>query len=527
MADTQRTSYDEMPYSNNPFYHSHPDRLATVATLFGLGPPPVAHCRVLELGCAAGGNLLPMAVTLPDSRFVGIDLSPRQVATGQARIAALGLTNIDLEPLSILDVDTRFGTFDYILCHGVYSWVSAEVQDRILAICKEHLAPNGVAYISYNIYPGWHVAGMIREMLSFHVDRAGPPEGQVRQGRAFLEFLAEAVPDPEGAYAQLLKAEAGRLRGHSDTYFFHEFLEEENHPVYFHEFIDQAAARGLQYLGEARYHTMAGTGPPAELKDAATPLPADLIQREQYLDFLRNRTFRRTLLCHDQVRLTRSPAAETMAAFLLRALARPVADHPDIQSPRAEEFRATDGDATLTTASPPVKAALVSLAEDWPRAVPFDALCATVRSRLEQGPDGASVFGADERRRLAETLLHYALTGLVELHVHVPSFMPEVSARPVASPLARLQAADDAPVTNLHHRNIEVGAVERLVLRSLDGSRDRAALVDMLAGLVANNELVLDPGEGPLQEPAQLRARLGELLDVCLRQLAGHALLVG
>src|SRR5262249_5448409 len=232
-----------------------------------------------------------------------------------------------------------------------------------------------------------------------------------------------------------------------------------------------------------------------ELKDAATPLPTDLIQREQYLDFLRNRTFRRTLLCHDQVRLTRPPAADTMAPFLLRALVRPVANHPDIHSPQAEEFRATDGDVTLTTSSPPIKAALLSLAEVRPRAVPFDALCATVRAHLEQGTNGGLVFGADECRRLAETLLHNALTGLVELHVHVPSFMPAVSARPVASPLTRLQAADDAPVTNLYHRNVELGAVERLVLRSLDGSRDRAALVDMLADLVAKNELVLDPGE--------------------------------
>src|SRR5262249_10252810 len=158
-------SYDDMPYSNNPFYHTHPDCLATVATLFGMTPPPVPRCRVLELGCAAGGNLIPMAFTLPDSRFVGIDLSPRQVATGLAVIDVLGLKNIELKPLSILDVDHGFGQFDSLICHGVYSWVPAAVQDKILTLCAEQLAPNGVAYVSYNIYPGWHVGGMIREML--------------------------------------------------------------------------------------------------------------------------------------------------------------------------------------------------------------------------------------------------------------------------------------------------------------------------------------------------------------------------
>jgi hypothetical protein len=216
-----------------------------------------------------------------------------------------------------------------------------------------------------------------------------------------------------------------------------------------------------------------------------------------------------------------------MAAFLLSALARPVADHPDIHSPRAEEFRETDGDTTLTASSPILKAAFLCLAEVWPRAVSFDALCAAVRARLKQGPGGGPVFGADECRRLAEALLHYSLTSLVELHVHVPFFVPEVSARPVASPLARLQAAHDAThVTNLYHRNIEIGAVERLVLRCLDGRHDRAALVDMLAGLAADNVLVLDQDEAAALAPAQVRARLEEMLDSCLGQLARNALLV-
>jgi methyltransferase-like protein len=528
MPEAHRTSYDEMPYSNNPFYHTHPDCLATVATLFGMAPPPVPRCRVLELGCAAGGNLIPMAFTLPDSRFVGVDLSPRQVAAGQALIDALGLKNIELRPLSILDVDRSFGEFDYIICHGVYSWVPTEVQDKILAICAWQLTSNGVAYISYNIYPGWHVGAMIREMLGYHLRRAAPPEEQVRQGRAFLDCLAGAVPDADSAYARLLKTEVERLRTHSDTYFFHEYLEEVNQPLYFHQFVERAAGRKLQYLGEARYNTMAGTVQPAELKSSRAPLPADLVAREQYLDFWRNRTFRRTLLCHDHVKLTRPPSAETMSNFLLSALARPVADPPDIPSGRPEEFRERDGDTTLTTASPVLKAAFVSLHEIWPRVISFDDLCALVRSRLEQGPGPGPTFGADKRRRLAEALLQYSLTNLVELHVHVPPFVADVSERPLASRLARLQAQGNADrVTNLLHRGIEIGGVDRLVLGALDGSRDRAALVEMLARLAAEGVLEADGGEPPGPDLGRVRQSLGEGLDNCLRQMASNALLVG
>jgi len=126
-------------------------------------PPDIRKCRVLELACADGSNLIPMACALPESVFLGIDLSQRQVKAGQQTIAALGLTNIELRPLDIREVDESFGTFDYIIAHGIYSWVPADVQDRILEICRERLSENGVAYISYNTNPGWRMRGMMRE----------------------------------------------------------------------------------------------------------------------------------------------------------------------------------------------------------------------------------------------------------------------------------------------------------------------------------------------------------------------------
>src|SRR5262249_32631371 len=139
---TPRTSYDEVPYESHPFPQTHPDRLASIATLLGLRPPRIDRCRVLELGCAAGGNLTPPAFGFPESSFVGVDQSTVQIAEGQQLIAELGLNNIRLEARSILDVGADFGRFDYILCHGVYSWVPAAVQDKILDICKKNLAPN-------------------------------------------------------------------------------------------------------------------------------------------------------------------------------------------------------------------------------------------------------------------------------------------------------------------------------------------------------------------------------------------------
>ncbi len=126
------TSYQEVPYPNDPYRSSHPDQLATVAILAGLSPPPVSRCRVLELGCARGGNLIPMAVEMPQAQFVGFDSSGHQVREGCELIERVGLGNIRVEARDILDLDAAIGTFDFIICHGTYSWVEPEVQEKIL-----------------------------------------------------------------------------------------------------------------------------------------------------------------------------------------------------------------------------------------------------------------------------------------------------------------------------------------------------------------------------------------------------------
>src|SRR4051794_40335792 len=144
MSTAAATSYDEVPYGNYVFSYTHPDRVGAVAALHGMTPAPVERCRVLELGCGTGANLVPMAEESPGSTFVGIDLSPRQIDMGREVVAALGLKNLDLRPLSILDVDDGLGRFDYVICHGVFSWVPPAVQDKILDVCVRNLAPQGV-----------------------------------------------------------------------------------------------------------------------------------------------------------------------------------------------------------------------------------------------------------------------------------------------------------------------------------------------------------------------------------------------
>jgi SAM-dependent methyltransferase len=526
MPATATTSYDEIPYGNPSFAVTHPDRLAAVATLYGLRPAPVERCRVLELGCASGGNLLPLAELLPHSRFVGIDLSPGQVARGRAAIEALGLANVRLMPLDIAGVPEDFGAFDYIICHGLYSWVPADVRDKILAVCKRHLAPDGVAYVSYNTYPGWHLRAVFRDLLGFHVRPAAEPRERVARARAFVDFLDRAFPNPDSLYGQLLRREVANLKPATDAYLFHEHLEAVNEPCYFHQFVEKAAGHGLQYLDEAEASPM----PPwltEQVRETLTRLSSDPIRQEQYLDFLSGRTFRRTLLCHDHQPVNRDPPPALLARFHLTALAEPVVTgQPDLASDAPLDFRTAEG-VILSTNHPLVKTALLALFGACPRSLSWDALLAEVRARLS-GTPAARLLDGDGSGALAEGLLECFRSHLIGLHLFVPPLVLGLSERPVARPVARLRAAEADPwITNLLHRVVPLGDFDRLVLRFLDGRHDRAALTEELARLAAGGAFTAVWEGQPLHDPVRLRGLLGEWLEAALGRLARSALLIG
>src|SRR6056297_2396907 len=97
--------YDALPYRSLPFADSRPDHLGAVGALFGLVPAPSENARVLELGCASGGNLIPLAAAAPEGRFVGIDLTDRHVRDGQDAVARLGLQNVEIRQGDIATVD--------------------------------------------------------------------------------------------------------------------------------------------------------------------------------------------------------------------------------------------------------------------------------------------------------------------------------------------------------------------------------------------------------------------------------------
>ena len=474
MTADARTSYDEVPYKSHPYELSHPDWLATVGALFGMDPPRVDRCRVLELGCASGGNIVPMAAALPGSAFLGLDLSSRQIAEGNAVLARTGLANVELRHASILDVDDGYGQFDYVICYGVFSWVPRAVQDKILSICDRNLTPNGIAYVNYNAHPGGYMMGMLRDMMMFDSRRSRVPDDRVRHARGLLELLATWMPD-RATHGPFLKDVASKMREMPDSFIFHEFLEEVNDRFYFLDFIARAEAADQQFLGEAHVAGMfAHQSAPDDVRAALAEVAPTLKLREQYIDFFRNRTFRQTLLCHKDIALDHHLSAEKVMQFCFGGRFVPTTEPVPIHTEEPATFRGR-GQTKVTTSIPIVKAACLCLNEAWPRVIPFRELAARARERSE---GAANAEEADVV--LADKLWNYFAHDVVEMRLMPDRFRLEPSERPRASAFARAQAKEELDVTNLRHRQVTLDGLSRRILAELDGTTDRTALVAKL-----------------------------------------------
>ncbi len=271
--------YDKYPYESNALKQTHPKHLFALGQCSGLHPIPVENARVLELGCASGGNIIPMAFHYPHATFTGLDYSGKQIDIGNLDIKALKLSNITLVHQSILDFNDTNQKFDYILCHGMYSWVEEAVRKQILTICHDNLAENGLAYISYNTYPGWVMGNTLRDMILFATKDLASPEQKIAQTRGLLHILLETLSHDPTPYANLLLNEVNLVLEHSDNQLIHEHLGQAHYPFFFFEFMEHIAQYELAYVCDASFFE--------KLNDT-----------HQERDLLQNRRFRSSLISH-------------------------------------------------------------------------------------------------------------------------------------------------------------------------------------------------------------------------------------
>ncbi|TNF27927.1 MAG: methyltransferase domain-containing protein [Deltaproteobacteria bacterium] len=473
-------SYDAFPYPAWAFWFTHPNQLAVMATLFGMEPAPPERCRVLEVGCAVGGNLLPMAAAAPESQFVGIDISAVQIDLARQVAAEVGLGNVRLEAADLRELDPALGPFDYVIAHGVFSWVDDDVRAALLALCRERLAPHGVVYVSYNALPGWHTAGVVRDFMRLHAEPFEDPRTRIEQGIAIVEWLAERAGRVGDDWrARFLAAEVDNARSLPGTTVLHEYLSEDNRAFYFRDFLALAEAHGLAYLSDAKPWDMwiENFGP--TIAETLGPVPG-LVRQAQYLDFVTHRRFRQTLLTRDDTPLSRRIDTAVVERFVLRSL---VAEAPDLVGlETGAPIRIGNPNRTpVEVAGVIPRLALHVLHRRGARDVPFDEVFAALVAELDARSLGAGRTDTDEalaatRKDLHRALLRLFFGELVGFSVSPPALARTVPERPRTGALQRWQARHGDAATNLWHEHLPLSPAARAVLAHLDGTLDHAAL---------------------------------------------------
>lgn len=300
------STYDNLPYVSKSFTQTHPCFLKAVCSLFNFETPDAETANILEIGCAFGGNIIPVAQNFPKANIIGLDISEKQISAGQDAIKTMGLKNIKLKQQDITTYKVPKKKFDYIICHGVYSWVPEVVREAILQVIADGLSDNGVAFVSYNTYPGWKITEVYRDSMLYRSQPVDDIREKVKYGFGMLDFLKENLPK-QSPWGVAIDQHYDYIRQADISYLAHEYFEVINEPCYFHQFMGLAQEKGLNFVAEADFqnHFYA----PIPLDDEAYQAlkresGGDPIKLEQLSDFLSNRKFRQTLLTRSSVQQT-------------------------------------------------------------------------------------------------------------------------------------------------------------------------------------------------------------------------------
>jgi cyclopropane fatty-acyl-phospholipid synthase-like methyltransferase len=357
---TALNPYDFLPYRCRPIEWTAPERLALASLIHGGPRAPLDSYAVLELGCGDGANLLPLAFYRRHATFVGVDGAQSQIQVADARRSCLGLSSVEFIHSDFLKANDRLsGEFDYIVAHGVFSWVSLDMRDALLELCAQRLCKGGLLYLNYNTMPGWNVRGLVREFLLAQTAgstnlRTSAELAQEVSARVVLSLSTEGRP-----YSQLLADEFRFVCEHDVTYIAHEYLANENHAYWRSEFLALARQYGFEYVADADFNYPSGR----ISEDLAPRLVKEKIHGrtiDDTVDLLCYRQLHSPILTHGPL-TNRPPSFEEFGSlWVASCLARspPSGAESMFRHPSGYEVEAKEE---------VMRAALVALQPLWPR----------------------------------------------------------------------------------------------------------------------------------------------------------------
>jgi methyltransferase-like protein/2-polyprenyl-3-methyl-5-hydroxy-6-metoxy-1,4-benzoquinol methylase len=508
--------YDSVPYEGKAFSQTSISRLAGIAQSAGLTPPPAKTAQVLEIGCGDGGNMLAMATAFPDAHFVGIDASFGQIARAQEVMIGGRVNNAELHCRGVEIPGDDLGCFDYIIAHGVFSWISASERTKLFEMIKSCLAPGGIAYVSYNCYPGWHTIDGLRNLLINHSAGAKTDESRIRSVRNLMRMLEEGIEAgalPKLAhYLPALKS----ARNDPDWYLFHDLISKYNQPCYFSHFMERAEHHGLRFVAESDPFQMASGQLPAAIRDQL-PAGIDPITLGQSIDHFTNAKFRRTILTHSDNTSNRLSAAQRVQGLHIRSkLVRTETKTATRELINAEKVL-FKGPFSFS-AQGAVEIAALSIASNHRRLpISLNELQIQTASLLNEfaaGVHDPANVSADVSKLVAKLV---SLGGFIP-HSEGVVASSKLGTTPRVSPLALYMTRNNFPwVSSAAHHSVGVDKTSRFILSRLDGTQSLDQITDELAQNISDGKMhTVITGRTPLD-----RARN------TVRQVLAHAVQSG
>jgi len=501
-------AYDQVPYLANPLPQTHPSRLAAIAAMFGVPYVPPKNARVLELGCASGVNLLGMAHFMTEAKFVGIDLSMTQIREAEKRAKAINATNVTFHHMSIEDIKPKFGQFDYIICHGVYSWVPPAVQEAILRICRENLNDDGIAFVSYNVQPGWRMKQAARDVFMALTPQEMPAVQRWEYGVSWIKDALEttAKEEQKPLLHQALANELNNTLTQKDIrYLAHEYLEENNEPCLFRDFLNQLSKSELTYLGDIEPASMVRHIINPALREFFNRRPPQSMgETEQAIDIITGRAFRQSLLLKGKVQ-----------SQINRALTPAFFKKLHIQA-RIKKSKDEDGQDVYThpklgklTPNPPYGVvALDTLVTYANRPAPFNELAEKFSESAKEGNEG--IFG--------DVLFSLLGSGLVE--IYADPYIPTLPKG--ATPLVILDIKSGREsTTNYLGEMVNLDPMQKFLIPLLQGDWDMKEVVAKLADSYAKGQFTMEPAP---PNDDQLKIVLEQLINNIVDALKLHGI---
>jgi SAM-dependent methyltransferase len=455
------TLYDQVAYPGLVYPFATPDRLSVFGALFGLGSENPGDATILELGCGDGTNLLSIAQRFPTATVIGVDLSEQALSLARQRAAAAGLNQVTFLRLDLAALgDEGVGTgplppCDYLIAHGLMSWVAPETRQEILRLVGRLLKPSGVAMLSFLTFPGQHDIEPLRGLMRHHVKNVSDPNKRIAQARDIALWQYERMKKLHGdARARLLYELVLEWHQLPDAVFLHDLLAEERHPLTLTAFCDEAARAGLSWLANARMDEPRNELLPEDLREFVAAIP-DPVRRQSYLDAFLMTRFRTSLFHRLDTPAKRGANASTFLGFFATSLIprREVADtHTVVVSTGVGQIRL----------SPEATRLLRVLADHRPHALAL--------AELASHPELADAEAPESHETIGVAASQLWLAGAIELTRSPPTLASALSSTPRATPLARqLAASGRTSSPTLWHRELKLPEEALPLLAKADG----------------------------------------------------------